>query len=135
MSEPLVILYHPKCKASQALLSKLPEKIENIKPIDISTMQQIPQGVRSVPCGILDSQQITGKALFDKVSSIVDGPVGLNIYGSSNQAGFLNNSSNFSLNHNFSMIEGSDSTDGMNGVPKYDESQRKTLEELKLERD
>ena len=135
MSEQLVILYHPRCKASQSLLSKLPDKIENIKLIDITAMQQIPQGVRSVPCGILDSKQITGKALFDKVASICDGPVGLNIYGASNQAGFLDKSSNFSLTNNFSLVDGATGSNGMEGVPKYDESQRKTLEELKLERD
>ena len=33
------------------------------------------------------------------------------------------------------MVESNDSVNGMSGVPKYDESQRKTLEELKLERD
>lgn len=135
MSEQLVILYHPRCKASQSLLSKLPDKIENIKLIDITTMQQIPRGVRSVPCGILDSNQITGKALFDKVASMVDGPAPLNIYGASNQAGFVDKSDNFPLYNIFSSVDGSTGSHGMDGVPKYDESKRKSLEELKLERD
>lgn len=132
-SNVLVILYHPKCKASQKLLSNIPDSFEGIKAINIETIE-VPQFVKSVPCGIVDGNPITGKPLFDKVISMISGPKSVDINSSSKQASFINNSSNFQLNSGFSMIDENKGNDGFSGVPKFDESQTRSLDDLRSER-
>jgi hypothetical protein len=126
-----VVLYHPKCKASQKVLS-LVNNNENVNLVDITTIRKIPEGVDKVPVGIFDSQLISGKPLFEKIDSIINGPSYVNIKGSSNIAGFLNNNSNFSMNNVFSSL--GNGADGFTGVPTFDESSVKTLDTLKQER-
>jgi S-adenosylmethionine synthetase len=128
----LVIIYHPGCKASQKLLSKIPDDFKIIKTVDIRTIKNIPPHIKSVPVGIQKEETITGKELFNKVENMINGPISANIFGASNMAGFINGSSNFSLNSNYSCL--GNGNDGFSGVPKYDDSQARTLDSLKSER-
>lgn len=134
-SNVLVILYHPRCKASQKLISKLPDNFDMVKLVNITSIQSIPQGVKSVPTGIIQGTSISGKALFDKIDGMVKGPTGLDIFGASNKAGFINNDLNFNLSANFTTLDGNNSqSDGFTGVPKFNESQVRSLEQLQTER-
>jgi predicted thioredoxin/glutaredoxin len=130
-----VIIYHPQCKACQRLLRNIKEDNSMFKLVNILSIPNLPQGLKSVPAGITEGSIITGKKLFEKVESMLNGPVSVNIFGASNQAGFISGSANFKLNANFSTLEGGDNTDGFTGVPKFDENQTKTIDQLKLERD
>ena len=129
-----VIIYYPSCKACQKLLSKIPKDSDIVKLINVLSLSQIPKGIKSVPAGIADNNIITGKQLFEKVESLINGPVSVNIFGASNQAGFLDSSSNFKLSSNFSVIDGSNGADGFTGVPKFDENQTRTVDQLTSER-
>ena len=129
-----VIVYHPNCKASQKLLSNIQQDNKMFKLVNILSIPNLPPNLKSVPAGITDGNIITGKQLFEKVESMINGPTSLNIYGASNQAGFINGSSNFNLNSNFSSLEGSSQADGFSGVPAFDENKTRTMEQLKLER-
>lgn len=129
-----VIIFHPQCKACQNLLSNIKEDNNMFKLVNVLTIPKLPPDLKSVPAGITDGSIITGKKLFEKVESMLNGPVSVNIFGASNRAGFINGSSDFNLNSNFSPLEGSNSADGFTGVPKFDENQVKTIDQLKLER-
>ena len=129
-----VIIYHPSCKACQKLLSKVPEDTKIVKLVNVLSLPKLPPGLKSVPAGISENNIITGKQLFEKVESLLNGPVSVNIFGASNQAGFIDGSSNFKLSSNFSPIDGSNGSDGFIGVPKFDENQTKTIDQLKIER-
>lgn len=129
-----VIIYHPSCKACQKLLSNIPEDNKIIKLVNVLSLNTIPSGLKSVPAGFSDNNIITGKKLFEKVESLINGPVSVNIYGASNQAGFIDGSSNFKLSSNFSPLDGSNGADGFIGVPKFDENQIKTVDQLQVER-
>lgn len=124
-----VIIYHPDCKASQRLIKMIP-KDSSFKLHDIRTVQ-IPPTIKSVPAGIYESEVITGKQLFERVEKMLNGPESVDIFGKQ-MAGFINNSSNFTLNSNFTPLN--NGTDGFSGVPTYDESQQKSLDILKMER-
>ena len=50
---------------------------------------------------IYDSEVITGKQLFERVEKMLNGPESVDIFGKQ-LAGFINNSSNFTLNSNLS---------------------------------
>lgn len=128
-----VIVYHPNCKASQKLLSNIQQDNKMFKLVNILSIPNLPPNLKSVPAGITDGNIITGKQLFEKVESMINGPTSLNIFGASNQAGFINGSSNFNLNSSFSQLEGS-GQDGFSGVPTFDENKTRTMEQLKLER-
>lgn len=128
----LVVIYHPGCKASQKLLSKIPDDFKIIKTVDIRTIKNIPPHIKSVPVGIAGEDTITGKELFNKVENMINGPTSANIFQSSAMTGFINGASNFSLNSNYSCLD--NGNDGLSGVPKYDESQSRTLDKLQAER-
>jgi len=128
------IIYHPQCKASSKLISLIKDNSKMFKLVNVLTIPKLPPDLKSVPAGIVDGGIMTGKPLFEKVQSMINGPVSVNIFGASNQAGFINGSSNFALNSNFSPLDGSNGSDGFSGVPTFDENQVKTIEELKLER-
>lgn len=129
-----VIIYHPQCKACQKLLSNIHEDNKMFKLVNVLGIPNLPSGLKSVPAGIVEGNIITGKKLFEKVESMLNGPVSVNIFGASNQAGFINGSSNFKLNSNFTPLEGSSQGDGFTGVPKFDENQTRTIDQLKIER-
>jgi hypothetical protein len=129
-----VIIYHPQCKASQKLLSTIPDDNQMVKLINVLSISKLPSGLKSVPAGIVEDGIITGKKLFEKVASLLNGPVSVNIFGASNQAGFINGPSNFNLNSNFTPLEGTGQADGFTGVPKFDENQVKTIDQLQTER-
>ena len=129
-----VIIYHPKCKACQKLLSNITEDNKMFNLVNVLTIPNLPPGLKSVPAGITDCAIITGKKLFEKVESMINGPISVNIFGASNRAGFINGSTDFNLNSNFTALEGSGNADGFTGVPKFDENQVKTIEQLKIER-
>jgi hypothetical protein len=129
-----VIIYHPKCKACQKLLSNITEDNKMFKLINVLTLPNLPPDLKSVPAGITDGSIITGKKLFEKVISMINGPVSVNIFGASNQAGFISGDSNFNLNSNFTTLDGSGQSDGFTGVPKFDENQTKTIDQLQSER-
>ena len=134
-SNVLVILYHPQCKASQKLISKLPEKFDMVKLVNITTISSIPSGVKAVPTGLIEGKIISGKTLFDKIDGMLKGPTGLDIFGSSNKAGFINNDLSFNLSSNFSMLDDNNhQADGFSGVPKFNESQVRSLEQVQNER-
>jgi hypothetical protein len=134
-SNGLVILYHPQCKASQKLISKIPDNFDMIKLVNITTIKSIPSGVRSVPTGIIQGKPISGKTLFDKIDGMVKGPTGIDIFGASNKAGFISNDLSFNLSSNFSTLDENNSqSDGFTGVPKFNESQVRSLEQLQTER-
>lgn len=129
-----VIIYHPQCKACQKLLSNITTDNNMFKLVNVLTIPKLPPELKSVPAGIIDGNIITGKRLFEKVESMLNGPVSVNIFGASNRAGFINGSADFNLNSNFTPLEGSGSADGFTGVPKFDENQVRTIDQLKLER-
>lgn len=129
-----VIIYHPMCKASQKLIAMIPEDNKIAKFVNVLNLKELPPGLKSVPAGILDNNIITGRQLFEKVESTLSGPVSVNIFGASNQAGFINGTSNFNLNNNFSPLDGVKTVDGFTGVPKFDENQTRTMDQLKSER-
>lgn len=130
-----VIVYHPQCKACQKLLSNVKEDNNMFKLVNVLSIPKLPSGLKSVPAGITEGSIITGKKLFEKVESMINGPVSVNIFGASNRAGFINGSTDFNLNSNFSPLEGAGNTDGFTGVPTFDENQVRTIDQLKLERD
>lgn len=129
-----VIVYHPQCKACQKLLSNIKEDNNMFKLVNVLSIPNLPPGLKSVPAGITDGSIITGKKLFEKVEAMLNGPISVNIFGASNRAGFINGSSDFNLNSNFSPLEGSSDGDGFTGVPKFDENEVRTIDQLKLER-
>lgn len=129
-----VIIYHPQCKASQKLLSNIKEDNNIFKIVNVLSISKLPPGLKSVPAGITEGGIITGKKLFEKVESMINGPVSVNIFGASNRAGFINGSTDFNLNSNFTPLEGVGNTDGFTGVPTFDENQVRTIDQLKLER-
>lgn len=132
-SNVVVILYHPNCKASQKLLSMIPDNFEGIRAVNIQTIE-VPHFVKSVPCGVIDGNPITGKVLFDKVNGMISGPKSIDLNRSSKQAGFINNSSNCQLNSGFSTIDEDRGMDGFSGVPKFDQAQVRSVEDLRSER-
>ena len=132
--QQFVTIYHPQCKASNRLLSNIKENNNMFKFVNVLSLPNLPPGLKLVPAGIIEGGIITGKKLFEKVESMINGPVSVNIFGASNRAGFINGSSDFNLNSNFSCLENADNTDGFTGVPKFDESQVRTIEQLKDER-
>ena len=129
-----VIVYHPQCKACQKLLSNIKEDNNMFKLVNVLSIPNLPPGLKSVPAGITDGSIITGKKLFEKVEAMLNGPISVNIFGASNRAGFINGSSDFNLNSNFSPLEGSSEGDGFTGVPKFDENEVRTIDQVKLER-
>lgn len=133
--DEFVIIYHPSCKASQKLLSSIPADNKIVKLVNVLSLGKLPSGLKSVPAGFSDNNIITGKQLFEKVDSLLNGPTCLNIFGASNLAGFIDGSSNYKLSSNFSPLDGANGSDGFSGVPTFDENQAKTIEQLKFERD
>jgi len=133
--DEFVIIYHPSCKACQKLLSNIPDDNKIVKLVNVLSLETLPSGLKSVPAGFSDNNIITGKQLFEKVDSLLNGPTSLNIFGASNQAGFIDGSSNYKLSSNFSPLDGDNGSDGFTGVPTFDENQAKTIDELKFERD
>lgn len=132
--DEIIIVYHPQCKASQKLLSMV-NNMKGIKLVNILTMSQIPPQIKSVPAGIInDNTLISGKELFAKIEGIVTGPTSLNIYGSSNKATFIGDNNDFNLNSNFSSFGANRGTDGTVGVPNWDESQARTINDIEAER-
>lgn len=130
-----VIIFHPQCKASQKLLNSIKENNSSMfKLVNILELPTLPPNLKSVPVGSVDGEFITGKKLFEKVLAMINGPVSVNIFGSSNRAGFIDGSSNFNLSSNFSSLENADHADGFTGVPKFDETQSRTIEQIKKER-
>lgn len=129
-----VIIFHPQCKACQKLLSNIKEDNNMFKLVNVLSIPKLPPDLKSVPAGITEGNIITGKKLFEKVESMINGPVSVNIFGSSNRAGFIDGSADFNLSSNFTPLEGSGCADGFTGVPKFDENQVKTIDQLKLER-
>lgn len=129
-----VIVFHPQCKACQKLLSNVKEDNNMFKLVNVLSIPKLPPGLKSVPAGITEGNIITGKKLFEKVESMINGPVSVNIFGSSNRAGFIDGTANFTPNSNFTLLEGSNSADGFTGIPKFDENQTKTIDQLKIER-
>lgn len=132
--DEFVIIYHPQCKASQKLLSNVKEDNNMFKLVNVLSIPKLPPELKSVPAGITEGSIITGKKLFEKVESMINGPVSVNIFGSSNRAGFIDGSTDFNLNSKFTPLEGAGNSDGFTGVPKFDENQVRTIDQLELER-
>jgi len=133
--EEFVIIYHPKCKASQNLLSKIQQDTKGVKLVNILTLESIPPQIQSVPVGIIKGTEIiNGKELFEHVENIIVGPSSFNVYGSSNRANFVGSNTDFAINSNFSQFGENSELDGTQGVPDFDESKCRTISELEAER-
>ena len=115
----LILFHHENSKACQKLINLIP-KDTKIKYVNIQTLQQIPNSVKSVPCLIVDgNNSYIGKDAF-------------NYFNSSNEIEYVNlcgkngskctfstlDTDSIESNGIFSCINENDMS---TGVPKYEE--------------
>ena len=132
-TKEFVIIYHPTCPASCKLLKMITDD-KMFRLINVLNISELPSDLKCVPAGITADGIITGKKLFDKVESMMNGPIGLNVYEASNNTAFIHDSCNFNLNSNYTKLDNNQS-DGFTGIPEFDECNTKTVSQLELERE
>ena len=65
----MIVFYHPNSEACNKFKNIIPKDTQ-VKFINIQTLQNIPSGVKSVPCLIVDDKNVyTGKDAFNYFSS------------------------------------------------------------------
>ena len=130
-----IIIYHPDCKASRLLLKKIP-KNAGFRLLNITEMKSIPSNIRSVPVGQINGEWLSGKKLFDKVDTIVNGPKMMSIMSCSKIACLIDSDTNHDITCNFTNI-GNQGGGMFDNVPSYEEikNQPVSLETLQSNRD
>lgn len=127
---PNILFYHPNCKASQKLFSIIPNNYK-IEKIDITQLQQIPPQLSQVPTGQIDNKLIFGKELFDFFQKNSEGIKCMDIKKSTRFAGIIGTNDNITIGSHENL---SQELDGFKGVPEFDESQIRSIEQMKSDR-
>lgn len=127
---PNILFYHPNCRASQKLLSIIPNDYK-IEKIDITQLQQIPPQLSQVPTGQIDNKLMFGKELFDFFQKSSEGIKCMDIKKSSRLAGIIGSNSNITIDNHENL---SQELDGFKGVPDFDESQIRSIDQMKSDR-
>ena len=126
------LYYHPNCRASSKLMNEISTHQDSSKLfnfINISTLNNAPQGLRRIPCVNYDGKLIHGKECFDIVSRLLSGPSSCNIFNTGTKVCSFDNSNQieFQISPSYSSIDGKNTSDGFIGVPAYN-GEVKTIE-------
>lgn len=125
-----LLFYHHNCKASNKLLSMIPNDFK-IQKINIDELRTIPSQITQVPMAQINNSLICGKELFMYFENLKNNIISIDIKKSNKLTGILGSDKNIQLNSHFGLSE---QTDGFVGVPTFNESEVKSVEQLKRER-
>ena len=131
----LILFYHKDSSACNKLFQIIPKE-QKIQYVDIATINNIPQSIKSIPSLVINNSEIlTGKKVFDyfgKTDEIEY--IGFSCKGSGlcTFSNINDDSSNVDSNSTFSSI---DMPDMSSGVPKWDENSdsKQTIDMDKLQ--